>query len=97
MSQRLSYRRLLRLLLRGTVWRNQDCSFRGEREADPIESQDAYAILTPNRAIQNRNLMPRDGINPAGKESVMLDLAFVALGFAVIGLMGFYAFALRQL
>ena len=41
--------------------------------------------------------MPRDGINPAGKESVMLDLAFVALGFAVIGLMGFYAFALRQL
>ena len=32
-----------------------------------------------------------------GKEAVMLDLAFVALGFAVIGLMGFYAFALRQL
>ena len=37
------------------------------------------------------------GMNPAGKEAVMPDLAFVALGFAVIGLMGFYAFALRQL
>jgi hypothetical protein len=36
-------------------------------------------------------------MNPVGKEAVMLDLAFVALGFAVIGLMGFYAFALRQL
>jgi hypothetical protein len=36
-------------------------------------------------------------MNRAGKEAVMLDLAFVALGFAVIALLGFYAFALRQL
>jgi len=27
----------------------------------------------------------------------MLDLAFVALGFALIGLMGLYAMGLRQL
>ena len=33
----------------------------------------------------------------AGKEAVMLDLAFVALGFAVIGVMAFYAMALRHI
>jgi len=31
------------------------------------------------------------------KEAVMLDLAFVALGFAVIAMMAFYAMALRQI
>ena len=31
------------------------------------------------------------------KETIMLDVAFVALGFVVIGLMGVYAYALRQL
>jgi hypothetical protein len=30
-------------------------------------------------------------------EAVMLDIAFVALGFALIGLMGLYAAGLRQL
>jgi hypothetical protein len=33
----------------------------------------------------------------AGKETVMLDLAFVLLGIAVISLMAFYAMALRQI
>jgi len=36
-------------------------------------------------------------IKPAGKEAIMLDFAFVALGFATIALMGFYAMALRRL
>jgi hypothetical protein len=31
------------------------------------------------------------------KESIMLDVAFVALGIAVLALMGAYAIALRQL
>jgi hypothetical protein len=31
------------------------------------------------------------------KERIMLDVAFVALGFVVIGLMGVYAHALRRL
>jgi hypothetical protein len=33
----------------------------------------------------------------SGKEAVMLDLAFVALGFAVIAIMAVYAMALRQI
>jgi hypothetical protein len=33
----------------------------------------------------------------AGKEAVMLDFAFVALGFVAIALMAFYAIALRQI
>jgi hypothetical protein len=32
-----------------------------------------------------------------GKEAIMLDVAFVVLGFVVIGLMGVYAHALREL
>ena len=32
-----------------------------------------------------------------GKESIMLDVAFVVLGLAVLALMGAYAVALRQL
>ena len=37
------------------------------------------------------------GTKPAGKEAIMLDFAFVALGFAVIAVMGLYAMGLRQL
>ena len=33
----------------------------------------------------------------SSKETIMLDVAFVALGFAVLALMGVYALALRQL
>ena len=32
-----------------------------------------------------------------GKESIMLDVAFVVLGLAVLALMGAYAVGLRQL
>jgi len=32
-----------------------------------------------------------------GEEAIMLDVAFVALGLAVLALMGVYALALRQL
>jgi hypothetical protein len=35
--------------------------------------------------------------DPAAEEAVMLDFAFVALGFAIIGLMGLYAAGLRRL
>jgi hypothetical protein len=31
------------------------------------------------------------------KEAIMLDVAFVALGIAVLALMGVYALALRQI
>jgi hypothetical protein len=33
----------------------------------------------------------------SSKESIMLDVAFVVLGLAVLALMGAYAVALRQL
>ena len=56
-----------------------------------------YEILTPRETNRNRNLTPRAGMKAAGKEAVMLDFAFVALGFAVIGVMAFYAMALRQI
>jgi hypothetical protein len=35
--------------------------------------------------------------NVFSKETIMLDVAFVALGLAALALMGFYALALRQL
>jgi hypothetical protein len=38
------------------------------------------------------------GLRPgSSKETVMLDVAFVALGLAALALMGGYALALRQL
>jgi len=49
------------------------------------------------RANRDRNLTPPGATNPAGKEAFMLDFVFVALGFAVIALMGLYATGLRQL
>ncbi len=33
----------------------------------------------------------------SNKETIMLDVAFVALGLAALALMGIYALALRQL
>jgi len=41
--------------------------------------------------------MALDGRMSARKECVMLDVAFVALGFAVLALMGAYAHALLRL
>jgi hypothetical protein len=37
------------------------------------------------------------GREGADKESIMLDVAFVALGIALLALMGVYALALQQL
>jgi hypothetical protein len=41
--------------------------------------------------------MALDGRTPARKEWVMLDVAFVALGLAVLALMGVYAHGLLRL
>jgi hypothetical protein len=51
----------------------------------------------PARSKPYRNLTSVGGTTPAFKEGVMLDLVFVALGFALIGLMGLYAAGLRRL
>jgi hypothetical protein len=58
---------------------------------------ETYEILTSGRPIRNRKLT-RIGVKQRpGKEAIMLDVAFVVLGFAVLALMGVYALALRQL
>ena len=49
------------------------------------------------RPIRNRMLMAVGAKDHSTKESIMLDVAFVALGCAVLALMGLYAHALRQL
>ena len=56
-----------------------------------------YKDFMPTRAKPYRNLTSGGGMSPPGKEAFMLDLVFVVLGFAVIGLMGLYAVGLRQL
>jgi hypothetical protein len=61
------------------------------RQAEP------YGILTPGRPIRNRKLTRVNAKSLSSKESIMLDVAFVVLGLAVLALMGAYAVALRQL
>jgi len=56
-----------------------------------------YEILTPDRSIRNRKLTRARCNSRGSKESIMLDIAFVALGLVVLALMGAYAHALRQL
>ena len=56
-----------------------------------------YEILTPGRPIRNRKLTRLRAKQRPRKEAIMLDVAFVALGLAVLGLIGFYALALREL
>jgi hypothetical protein len=56
-----------------------------------------YEILIPQRPIQDRKLTRLGGKERSDKEAIMLDVAFVALGIAVLALMGAYALALRQL
>jgi hypothetical protein len=56
-----------------------------------------YGILMTCRSIRNRKLMALDARTRACKEWVMLDVAFVAFGFAVLALMGVYAHALLRL
>jgi hypothetical protein len=58
---------------------------------------ETYGILTSGRPIRNRKLTRVNAKSLSSKESIMLDVAFVALGIAVLALMGAYAFALRQL
>jgi hypothetical protein len=58
---------------------------------------ETYEILTSGRPIRNRKLTQVDANNRSSKESIMLDVAFVVLGLAVLGLMGTYAVGLRQL
>jgi hypothetical protein len=57
----------------------------------------SYEILIPRGSIRNRKLTRLGGKERADKEAIMLDVAFVALGIAVLALMGVYALALRQL
>jgi hypothetical protein len=56
-----------------------------------------YETLIPRRPIRNRKLTWVGAKDRFGKEAIMLDVAFVALGLAVLALMGVYALALRQL
>jgi hypothetical protein len=56
-----------------------------------------YEVLMPSSLNQYGNLTRLGARKPAGKEAIMLDVAFVALGLAVLALMGVYALALRQL
>jgi hypothetical protein len=58
---------------------------------------ETYEILMTGRPIRNRILMPVSAKDRPAKETIMLDVAFVALGCAVLALMGLYAHALRQL
>jgi hypothetical protein len=56
-----------------------------------------YKVLMPSSTNQYGNLTRLGAKDRSGKEAIMLDVAFVALGFAVLALMGVYAVALRQL
>jgi hypothetical protein len=47
--------------------------------------------------IRNRKLTRASARSRSSKETIMLDVAFVALGCAVLALMGLYALTLRQL
>ena len=51
----------------------------------------------PSRLNPYRKLTALGGKERPGKEAIMLDVAFVALGIVVLALMGAYALALRQL
>ena len=51
----------------------------------------------PSRANRYGKLTRLGARKPVGKEAIILDVAFVALGFTVLALMGVYAHALRQL
>ena len=55
-----------------------------------------YEILTWRGPNRDRNFA-RHAVRGLIEEAVMLDVAFVALGLALIGLMAIYAAGLRQL
>jgi hypothetical protein len=57
-----------------------------------------YEILIRAAAIRHGNLTQRRATPPRfNAEAILLDVAFVALGLAILALMGVYAHALRQL
>jgi hypothetical protein len=62
-----------------------------------MTAEEPYGILTLGPPIRNRKLTPAGAKSRASKETIMLDVAFVALGLAALALMGVYALALRQL
>src|SRR5580693_4673484 len=53
--------------------------------ARPVRQLQAetYGFLMPRRPIRNRKLTRAGAKNRSSKEAIMLDIAFVALGFAV--------------
>ncbi len=66
----------------------------------PSYLHDLAALLNPygDPINRDRNLTRGRGYDAGAEEAVvMLDLAFVALGVALIGLMGLYAAGLRRL
>ena len=72
----------------------------GARAPDPpgIGPAGLCEILMPTVAFPYRNLTRRrDRRRPFSAEGFMLDVAFIALGFAVIALMAAYATGLRRL
>jgi hypothetical protein len=63
----------------------------------PRRSLKIYEILTAVSPIRNRMLMSVGAKDRPTEEAIMLDVAFIALGCAVLALMGLYAHGLRQL
>jgi hypothetical protein len=66
------------------------------RPAPSLQSE-TYGILTPGPQFAIESLRGPGVKNVSSKETIMLDVAFVALGLAALALMGVYALALRQL
>jgi hypothetical protein len=58
---------------------------------------ETYGILTSGLPIRNRMLTRVSAKSLSFKEAIMLDIAFVVLGIAVLALMGAYALVLRDL
>jgi hypothetical protein len=63
----------------------------------PRRGSATYEILTRGSPFRNRKLMRAGVKSLPNKETIMLDVGFVALGCAVLALMGLYALTLRQL
>ena len=64
----------------------------------PLPPRGAPLTKSLHRQAESRSkIYSSRGTERLGKEVVMLDLAFVGLGFAVIAVTALYAVALRQL
>jgi hypothetical protein len=62
-----------------------------------IARQNLMGSLRPPPEFAIESLRRTALNNLSSKERIMLDVAFVALGLAALGLMGLYALSLRQL